>query len=46
MLISLDDQNVLNENYSIILISFTIEFVNKDKGFVMLSLPHDLLQYL
>lgn len=44
--ISLDDQNVLNENYSIILISFTIEFVNKDKGFVMVSLPHDLVQYL
>jgi len=46
MTISLDDQNVLNENYSIILISFSVESINKDKGFVMLSLPHDLLQYL
>lgn len=46
MMVSLDDQNVLNENYSIILISFSVEFINKDKCFVMVSLPHDLLQYL
>lgn len=30
-----------NKNYSTILISFSIEFTNGDKGFVMLSLPHD-----
>lgn len=46
LIISLDSQNTLNENYSIILISFSIEFMSKDKGFIMLSLPHDFLKYL
>lgn len=45
-IISLDGQSILNESDSIVLISFSIEFANKDRGFVMLSLPHDLLKYL
>lgn len=46
MIISLDGQHIFSESHSIILISFSIEFINKDKGFVMISLPHDLLKYL
>jgi len=46
MIISMDVNKALSENYSTILISLSIEFINENKGFVMISLPHDFLQYL
>lgn len=46
MIMSLNVHEAFKENYSTILISFSIEFANEDKGFVMISLPHDFLQYL
>lgn len=42
IIMSREVYEAFSENYSIILISFSIEFTNKNKGFVMLSLPHDL----
>ncbi|WP_234124521.1 response regulator [Clostridium hydrogenum] len=44
--ISLGEDKLLSENYSTIAISFSIEFSNKDNGFINISLPHDFLQYL
>jgi hypothetical protein len=46
MIISREIHEALNENYSTILISFSIEFANDEKGFLMLNLPHDFLKYL
>lgn len=44
--IALGDDKILSENYSTIAISFSIEFSNKDNGFINISLPHDFLKYL
>lgn len=44
--IALGDDKILSENYSTIAISFSIEFTNKDNGFINISLPHEFLQYL
>jgi two-component system chemotaxis response regulator CheY len=41
IIMSHEADEVFNENYSTILISFSIEFDDGDKDFVMLSLPHD-----
>lgn len=41
VIMSHEVDEVFNGNYSTILISFSIEFTNGDKGFVMLSIPHD-----
>ncbi|WP_128213070.1 response regulator [Clostridium manihotivorum] len=46
MIIYSESKSILNERDSIILISFSIKRNDKDKGFVMLTLPHDLLEYL
>lgn len=44
--IALGDDKILSENYSTIAISFSIEFANKDNGFINISLPHEFLKYL
>lgn len=38
--------NALSENYSIILVSFSIEFAEGEKGFAAISIPHEVLQYM
>lgn len=44
--IALGNDKIVSENYSTIAISFSIEFANKDSGFINVSLPHDFLKYL
>lgn len=43
MILDSDIFNTLSENYSIILVSFSIEFAGGEKGFAAVSIPHEVL---
>jgi two-component system chemotaxis response regulator CheY len=46
MVISPVGQKMFNESDSVILISFSIDCTDKDEDFIMLTIPHDFLEYL